>query len=353
MRLSSNIVLWFLPLLMSGCNFFYSTVEYRGKEAEPRLCVVSCMQPPSMAYDQVRVDVLHSEFFLYTGRTDIPVLQDAQVSLQVNHASPMLLPFVSDPDTIYSMRNTYDMNASVLSGYFSAPVAFAALDTLRLQVSHPVYGTADAVQVCPAKQAFTLTLDSVSQYGEMWCHLHLAPYAGSMSDVLTLQAVTQLPDARELTTYIYTEDTCAARYDNVQLLSYFAGAQLHLPVSAEARDIPVVLDAHIVTDTLQLIMYALTRTREDYEYKTSLDRVLARSMYVPVLSSMNESDPERMGFTMEELFNEIAESFDVLGQAENYQVYGNLTGTNTLGLQPFGCFSLVNLTEQTIHYIDE
>lgn len=349
MRRNINIVLW-VTLLLQGCNFFYSTVDYKGKEAEPRLCVVSRLLPPSVGSAPARVDVLHSEFFLNTGRTDVPVLQDARVSLQVNSAAPVSLPYISDPDTIYSMSSTYMLSSSVLSGYFAAPVVFGARDTVRLQVHHPVYGSASAVQVCPAQQAFKLNIDSVSRYGEVWCHLHLEAYTGAKSDVLTLQAVTKPGDEDEFVTYVYTQDTCCERYDNMQVGAYYAGVQLHLPVAAVARDIPVVLDAHMPADSVQLTMYALTHTREDYDYQTSVERTLERDLYVPALSSIRESDAEAMGYTMQELFAQIAARFDVLGQAESYQVYGNLSGVNTLNVQPFGCFTLLNLSEQTLHY---
>ena len=51
-----------------------------------------------------------------------------------------------------------------------------------------------------------------------------------------------------------------------------------------------------------------------------------------------------------EIFNIISEEFSVLGNAEGYQVYSNLTGKNKRNLQPFGCFRMSNwyLVSQTV-----
>lgn len=360
-------IVFMLALLLQGCDFFYSTVDYKGKEADMRLCVVSRELPPESADDLFRVDVLHSMFFLSDEDYVLPVLKDAKVSVQVNSLPAVPAVYTSDRDTVMTMDGTGNVYLRILEGGYMTPLAFAAKDTVRLHVEHPAYGTADAVQVCPVKQPFTLSIDSVSEYGELWCHMHVPAYTGDMNGVLTIQAaiMTDEYDEEGMSMFAYSRDEAFAYYDNYQTPSgYYAGYQLHMQPALTDRDIALVFYpgvgymADIYDDTTDTILnisaYMLARTREDYMYKSTMYAALGRSMYVNELiserrQSSNPAD-DYFDINMEELFYMISENFDVLGNAESYQVYGNLSGSNKQNIQPFGCFSLVNTTEQHIEY---
>lgn len=355
----------FLALLLQGCDFFYSTVEYQGKEADNRLCVISRAVPMDKPDDMLRVDVMHSAYFFNSGQQAMPVLKDALVTVQVNSAPARQAVFTPDSDTLYSMNDNGMMRRSILEGSYEVNLPFAGNDTLRLLVNHPQYGTATTMQVCPMRQEFTLQVDSISRYGEVWCHMHLPAYLGSMSDVLTLQTavVTNESNDEGYNLCAYSRNEVFAQYENKQTRSgFYGGQQLHLSPDTTDRDVQLVLDARagmwrsydsssVRQDTLLISAYVIARTQDDYQYKTSMRRVLGRTEYVPELSSQQPQDNSQgdyIDFNIEEIFDLIAESFDVLGNAESYQVHGNLQGTNSRGLQPFGCFSLVNPNKQTV-----
>jgi len=328
-----------------------------------------CRQlPPQSADDLFRVDVLRSTFFLNGTDYALPVLTDAKVSLQVNSQPPVPAAFTPNGDTIIAMDANGNVQIHTLEGHYAAPLSFADKDTVRLHVEHPTFGSADAMQVCPVKQPFTISVDSLSQYGELWCHMHVPAYTGDMNDVLTLQTALMSDELDEegMSVYAYSRDEAFAYYDNYQTPSgYYAGYQLHMQPAKTDRDIVLVIypglgyiadDYDDTVDTkLNICAYMLARTQEDYMYKSTLYAAMGRSMYVSELISerMQSSNPadDYFDINMEELFYMISENFDVLGNAESYQVYGNLSGKNKQNIQPFGCFSLVNTTQQDIECI--
>lgn len=366
----SNIkyyILFSVTLLLQSCDFFYSTVNYTGKEADPRLCVVSHLSPPATPADMARIYVLHSEFFLNTGSSTIPVLDDAKVTLQVNNEQSVNAVYQRDTDTTYSWSEDGVMHPKVIyGGHYEAPVLFAANDTVRLHVEHPTYGTADALQICPAQQGMMFETDSLNKYGELWCHVHLSAYGGTMTDVLAMQ-VTINDDQKYI--YSYAEDF--AEYDNYQTRSlHYAGKSLLLAPSQQERDIPFIINASYLryrnmsdpakaqndTDTLDATLTILSQTHEGYAYQSSLARASGRAASeVPELASQNTGSAQQGYGDMTNILDEITEAFDVLGNVEGYQVYGNLSGKNAQNVQPFGCFSLLNTNKQTvriiIHYI--
>lgn len=368
-------ILILLSVALNSCNFFYSTVEYIGKEAEPRLCVVSQFAPQDASGEPARVDVLHSEFFLRSNTQSLPVLPDATVTLQVNSLTPVTAVFMPDKDTIRSYSPTDSTLRTSTFGYYAAPLVFGGNDTIRMHVDHPQYGTVDAVQVCPMLQSAVMTVDSLSRFDELCCHVHLFAYTGAETDVLSLQV--QVDD---YPAYIYSTAGDFEPYDNYQTLSgYYAGQQLTLPTSSSERDLPLVIDTKVkrIPDlpvvpgnaggsvvppdqhqpnepvTLHVTLRALTRTRDNYRYKISLRSAIgltARSTPEPP-SQRDTTNMDKQDLSMIEILDAVSAEFDVLGNAEGYQVYSNLTGTNSLDVQPFGCFSLVNCFEQKIEYI--
>lgn len=367
-----------IPFLLQSCDFFYSTVEYKGKEAEPRMCVMSHMYAGDS--DRRTMHVLHSEFFLHANKRSVPVLENALVTLQVNSSAPVAATFVPDSETMPPQGNRYE--EPVKYGCYQAGLAFTGNDTVRLHVEHPQYGIADAVQVCPMPQQVTIQVDSVvPKYAEIWCHLHLPAYSGDLTDVLTLDinstaAFIWIDTTLEVASlYYYSPDETFAVYDNFRTpTGYYAGSNLTFPVSDTGRSIQMVLVGETGTDSLfaqaeelDIQMNLISQTRDDYRYYTSLDRAqtYASARYVsshymaakhyPELPSIRYSGTdlspeEQYTYDMSQLFDNISEEFDVLGNAENYQVYSNITGTNSQGVQPFGCFSLMNMYSASVNY---
>ena len=351
-----------LSLLLPGCDFFYSEVEYKGKEAEPRLCVVSHIKANS---SMARVDVLHSEFFLNAAKDSLPVLRDALVTLKRNNDAPVPLVYVPGNDT-FAANIEYGFK-KLPYGHYEAPISFSENDIIRLHVEHPEYGLVYAEQVCPQMPYFELQVDSLSVYNEVYGRLYLPAYKGKMTDVLALKANME----GNLMTYIYSRDPVFATYPNYQTTSgYYGGRELYLPVSDQPREIQVILDRYTtgrvspvypsgspsfnpegpdttkVSDKITMSIDATSHTIDSYQYINTLMRVAGDPFgnYVPDMTSeraMRQND-QGMEFDIAEIFNIISEEFNVLGNAEGYQVYINLTGKNKQNLQPFGCFRATN-----------
>ena len=335
-------ILVLTPFILHGCDFFYSTVEYKGREAEPRLCVTSHVEANSSS---ARVDVLHSEFFLNAAKDSLPVLRDALVTLQRNNDAPVPLTYVPGYDTATNYSEYGYGLKRFPYGHYEAPITFYECDTVRLHVEHPDYGSVDAIQVCPMMPFAKLTIDSVSK-----------TVFYSMNPA-----------------YMYSRDPELTTYHKYQTTTgYYGGIALYLPVSDQPREIQLVLDHYAegmsepLTDDeydddtdvaeeqiLSVSINLQSHTLDSYLYMYTLSRTLDSpfSNYLPDLTSEStmrgEDAPD---INIAEIFNIISEEFSVLGNAEGYQVHSNLTGKNKLNMQPFGCFRMSNwyLESQTI-----
>ena len=370
-------ILVLTPFILHGCDFFYSTVEYKGREAEQRLCVTSHVEANSSL---ARVDVLHSEFFLNAAKDSLPVLRDALVTLQRNNDAPVPLTYVPGHDTATNYSEYGYGLKRFPYGHYEAPISFFECDTVRLHVEHPDYGSVDAIQVCPMMPYAELTIDSVSVYDEVYCHLYLPPYKrygrGDLTDVLMLTASVDVGKTAYISTYtayMYSRDPALTTYHKYQTTTgYYGGTVLFLPVSDQPRDIQLILDHYTAgrtepwqddeydddTDStgeqkMSVNINLQSHTLDSYLYMYTLSRTLDSpfSNYLPDLTSESTMRGEvAPDINIAEIFNIISEEFSVLGNAEGYQVHSNLTGKNKLNMQPFGCFRMSNwyLESQTI-----
>lgn len=362
-------IVWLLPLLLNSCDFFYSTVTYKGPEADPHLCVEARLTAsPDGEKKKQQVFVSHSAFFLDSYYGSLPLVDDAVVTAQVNHGSPVSGTYV---------QPKYDTHTGMLlgGGYYTFDLALTAGDSVQLSVVHPLYGKAEAMQVCPAQQAMTITVDSVSRYGEIYAKMHLVGYQGSPTDVVTYVPRVDRCQARltyksgistttdtvivfeadSVAVVMYSPDECFARYQDKQSLSgYYAGYSLTMPVQTEDFVVPVILDSHLfagivgedlMIDYMFISIRREVRTIEDYDYYTSLADVLGDSYYVPLPSSQTGDEQSETREYMEAVILSIREAFDELGNVEESQIYGNLSGE--ADKPPIGCFSLINVYEHT------
>lgn len=364
-------IVWLLPLLLSSCDFFYSTVTYTGPEADPHLCVEARLTAsPDGEKKRQEVYVTHSAFFLDNYNGTLMLVPDAWVGVQVNRDQPVYGKYVVSNFDTYSGKLRS-------GGYYEYKLALSAGDSVLLSVEHPTYGKAEAVQVCPSEQPLTVTVDSISRYGEIYGKMHLSGYQGSPTDVVTFiprvdkcqarltyerGALTQTDtvivfEADSVAVAMYSPDDCFARYQDKRSQSgYYAGYSLTLPVSAEEYEVPIILDSHMFggivgknglsIDYMFISIRTEVRTIEDYDYYTSLAGVLNRSDYVPPLSSQMEDEQSETMEYMEAVIESIREAFDELGNVEESQIYGNLYGE--ADKPPIGCFSLVNVCEHIL-----
>lgn len=356
-------IVWLLPLLLNSCDFFYSTVTYKGPEADPHLCVEARLATsPNIGVKKPQVYVMHSAFFLDNYVGDFPLVDNAVVTVQVNHDRHVSGTYV---------QPTYDTYTGMLSsgGYYTFDLALAPRDSVLLNVAHPLYGKAEARQVCPAEQSMTVTVDSISRLGEVYAKMHLSGYQGSPTDVVTFTAKVDMCqvsmkyenttkdtvlvfEADSVAMVMYSPDECFAQYENKQLSSgYYAGYSLTLPVSSEDRVVPIILDSHLFTgvgekeliiDYTCISIRTEVRTIEDYDYYTSLAGVLGNNDIVPSPSSQIKDEQSDMKEYMENAIQLIRIAFDELGNVEESQIYGNLSGDENK--KPIGCFSLVNVS---------
>lgn len=363
-------IVWLLPLLLSSCDFFYSTVTYKGPEADPHLCVEARLTAsPDGEKKRQEVYVTHSAFFLDSYYGSFPLVDDAVVTAQINSDRQVSGKYVQPKYDSYSGKLRS-------GGYYRLDLALAAGDSVWLNVEHPLYGKAEAMQVCPAQQSMDITVDSISRYGEIYAKMHLVGYQGNPTDVVTFiprvdRCQARLKYKRGISTttdtvivfetdsvavVMYSPDECFARYQDKQSLSgYYAGYSLTMPAQKENHVVPVILDSHLFTgivgedlmiDYMFISIRTEVRTIEDYDYYTSLADVLGNnSYYVPSMSSQTGDEQSETREYMEAVILSIREAFDELGNVEESQIYGNLSGE--ADKPPIGCFSLINVYEHT------
>lgn len=374
------VILICLPLLLlSACNFFYSTVHYTGEEAVPRLAIMTRMRPDRTPHIYVSRSVAFSD---YTPSSP-PMLTDANVTIALNGGTPVTATLVPAP--VAPTANNYTDSLP----YYTTDLAFRPGDELTMRVSHPLYGTAVATQVCPAETTPTLRIDSVSRFGEIYLTLHLEPYTGDSSDVITL--LPELQDLMATSTflrykrageyelledtlrwgtrynksigvrYLYSADqNFATRINKSTSSGLFAGQVLRMRPPTKACDIKMLLDLRIrneydaepvslQVDSLLLNMYCVARTNEEYIHNTTLDRLRGVSEYAPEPSSttsiIDNDDPTN--FDIDDILAQISDMFDALGGVEGYQAYSNWHNDNPSpdALQPFGLFALITVSE--------
>lgn len=362
-----------ITVVLSSCDFFYSTVEYKGKESEPHLCVLSQF---NAAQTEQRIYVSHSEFFLRTETNDLPYVSDAIVQVQVNNNPAVKAEYVPySSSTVVKDENGAWNYSNAQGGYYAVNVPVTASDKVSLHVEHPTYGKAEAEQISPDSQPAQIKVDSVSRYGEVYGQLTLPAYRGAEDDVLTIlcridSCVARLTIEQKGRTFtdtirvrkddqwaavIYSQNELFGRLDNYQTpLGYYGGWALDAPVTKEQQNVPFIVDMHVAMidgctleiDSLTFTIITNVRTQDDYKYFASADRVTGRSLYVSELSSQRTSqDQEEDDISIEELMYNIGTMFDVLGNAESNQLYSNLTGIKNM--EPIGFFSITHTSETT------
>lgn len=132
---------FFLLFLLASCR---TELEYKGPEGDPALYVYALFDNDTLNY----VFVGETSFFLDNPNTQC--LDDAEVSVQVNRGETVNLAYDRD-SALY-----------VFDGHLKTG------DTLRLTVTHPRLGSAEAVAVVPPE--VTMTIKNVEYFveGEMF-----------------------------------------------------------------------------------------------------------------------------------------------------------------------------------------
>lgn len=373
MKLNTFTILTFIAALLTSCNFFNSTVPYKGTEEDPQLVVNALVNPK----DTPKIYVSRSFFFMDkerynrqpAGSTRPGVYQnhgvhngnlnDASVSLTINHQAPTDLQYLCiRKDSAYVDEMGY---------YTTGALTILPGDTVGLLASHPIYGTVSAAQICPDSISIRLLSVKMTNYAEAKIRLHFAPYHGNHDDVIYISGDMNLTGRYSFKsgniTYGYTitnhpHNTYLYSYDNrfIDLntyqsdYGYYAGKYLLLPASAikEGLDIDLIADIHAITtvngqdfkcklDMVQLSLMASACTNDYYMYTQSLlaDKGIDLS-YTPKLSSVTAVDNEA-GDMMED----ITDIFSELGGQEGIQIQCNIHG----GLGHF-CLS----TSDTCYY---
>ncbi|MBQ0119004.1 MAG: DUF4249 family protein [Bacteroidales bacterium] len=351
----------FCILLLSSCDFFYSTVPYNGNE-EPPLLVVNALlneqEPP-------RVYISRSFFFADTARyIRVPDsryssgyrnlgshngnLCDASACLIItNHHSPFTNNLHYIPA---SQASAY---ADELGYYTTDDLHLSPHDTVTLRVSHPLYGSASATQVCPDTIRVSIQSVEITNYAEAKIKLYIAPYHGNSDDVIFLSCgmcfdgsysfkfdnrsyVRPLPTSL-LSPYLYSYNNAFLEFNTYQSdYGYFAGQHLLLPASAirNGLTLDLIADAHIINfpptieelhcapKAVQLRLIAMACTRDYYMYVQS---VKASKGYIDTYVPRLTSAPEVEG-NSGDIIGQIADVFSELGGQEGTQIQCNIHG---------------------------
>lgn len=368
-----------LMSVLTACDFFYSEVPYKGNEEESMLVVNSTMDA-SRPYD-ARAYVGRSYFMTdstqylvedtgdgryYYGRKS-GVLKDAFVTIQVGQNAPMELK--------YRALNKGSDNVDSLGCYVIPRSSFCEVkpgDTLRLNVAHSRYGSAEAIQVCPSIVEGKISNVSFNKYGEMSFALQLPAYKGSADDVLAIEVNLYDVNAKVYSTakdteellyefvnyyepYVYSLDPIFSQLENSQTSAgYFGGHTIYIPASAMkfSRIVNCIMDMRIpdngreenvVMERLTMDLKLTTLTKEGYEYKRSYQCAVSRETSLPELTSRSDASSLNLMDYIEDLFDE-------LGGQEDYLLYGNIEGERKRVL---GHFSLQQTSSVAFEYTRE
>lgn len=128
-------------MLLAGCR---DQIVYKGEGAEPSLYVYAVFDNDSLNY----VFVGETSFFLDKPNTQC--LDDAEVSMQINNETAIKL--------------TYDRDSAL----YAFDRHLKTGDTLRLTVSHPRLGSAEAVAIVPPEVTMTIKDVEYLTPGEMF-----------------------------------------------------------------------------------------------------------------------------------------------------------------------------------------
>lgn len=361
-----NILLCALCVLgMASCeDFFNSEVPYTGKADDRKLVVNATIQDGrymryglfvSQSYfifDSAQYVIKADTFYnsnggywisYYEEQRSLGLLDDADVTLTIGHNEP--IPFSYGREA-YWPQKIY-------------PLAISAGDTVRLHVSHPVYGEAFGCQVQPAQISARIADVTFSNFGQVSFLLDIDPYEGAADDVVSISyhfangngTVTETAKSlfgNKTSSWpfwayygqrtLYSLDPVFSQLPNYQTSSGYYGASagyydgaasLYLPASAlrDGASLRMIADQHLVTndpdltynvtfDTLQMEVQLMVHTYDDYRYTTSFANMQGQTAV---------DEPSHIMQTGGNIFDDINEIFSSLGGAEHYLLFGNLS----------------------------
>lgn len=348
-----------IAILFTSCDFFYSTVPFEGSEEKPLLAVNALLD----MQENPHIYVSRSFFFTDSARfIRIPDsryssgyqqagshngnLSDASAVVTISHQAPKQLHYVC-----IEQASAYKDEL----GYYTADdLHFRSQDTVSLRVSHPLYGSVSATQVCPDSIRMNIQSVEMTPYAEAKIRLHIAPYHGNDDDVIYLKGemyvagrymfrrghITYhhtIPNYSYLKSYLYSYNNAFVDLNTYQSdYGYCAGQYLLLPASAirEGLTVDLLMDNHAiyvapgeqnlqcVFDTVQLSLTAMTCTNDYHMYVQSVKASQGRAdIYIPPLSSAAEVEND-----LGDIIKDISDIFSELGGQEGTQIQCNVQG---------------------------
>ena len=376
-----NLMFWVMAaMLLCSCReFFYSDIPYTGADEDCHLITNSVVVKDNIA----RVFVNRSYFILDKNQYEESMissggLQDASVRMQVAGKWQDLSLYNAEAENVserFVPCSERELGGSperseLISGcYVTADsLKVSTGDTVRLHISHPVYGEAWATQIVPAEVQMTVKEVSRNKYNQILFDCTFAPYTGADDDVIILRLDSVLLSAYTIkrhffstdTTYLYNNRTLLYSSNpifgylhNAKTLSgYYGGREIYIR-GAELRETKTVscfVDYFIGESTTDLhidTMYAAITTRsvtaDCYLYAQSLASVRGYRASVQEPSSIS-SESNEGEYTI--TFDDLSEMVDELGSLEGTLLYTNFSqserGGAAKGKQPLGLFGFAS-----------
>ena len=345
-------------LLLSSCReFFYSEIKYTGSEEDCYLIVNSVLMHNTVP----KVYVNHSFFILddnqYTQSVrSTGALDDADVYIQVGSNNPVSLHLTSSNTGVYTDNKLFVAKTG---------------DSVRLHVSHPVYGEAFGMQSVPATERIIVNNVNVNEYYQLMFDVVYEQYAGAEDEVIALRLDTcaifghkkhgYKSDTLPVESYsqtLYSLDPVFGVLDNRQSpAGYYGGNTLYIQGKdlKQEKSISCLLEPHLYKNTSSLIQIdsmhvsvsVQTMSLDTYRYIKSLNALSGRKTSLSDPLSVTTS-PENIDIygLIEDLFNE-------LGSLEGTLLFGNLYPTDqykyssNASRRPLGLFGIVSEPQQT------
>ena len=365
-------------VLLSSCDFFYKTIEYKGEIEQEQLVLTANLE----AGKTPRIFLNSSKFFADAKQEPIPSastpnsdsaywtgvqrnwVTDAVVEMQINNGEWQMLTCV--PDTIfYYNDNNYTLWNQLAYSYRNDYV-FQPGDSVRIRASHPNFpNQAAAAQLIPhfaGSEVYNKKFSKAKWNINFFeCDVFMPPYMGSEGTILNFveyaywrnhitsiyagydensQPVYKdtLYDEYGITSYIYSRGLGFEKYENVNcsVSSGYWGARsngLYHNVNTYGTEVSFPIKAcyhpytnnenrsYTITDSIVVEVKVVSQ-----DYYRNVASMFAGDYYYNSVPDFWQSDSDSEFEDMTDIIEEIQDAFNELGNLEGIQVFSNVIG---------------------------
>lgn len=367
-------ILIFSAMLLTSCDFFYKTIEYKGEVEDEQMVLTANLEAgktpriflnASMFFSDSKTDTVHTatknEFIYGVQRKWI---KDAVVEMQINDGEWQTL--TGAPDTIYYCNDNRGEIWNQLAYSYKNDYVFQPGDLVRIRATHPNFqNQVAASQKIPqfaGSETYNYKYNKINDYsGLLEFDLTLPPYEGNEGDIMNFVGYAYLRqrvgsyydgydenfnpvyrdtlyDVFSMQNVIYSRGLGFEKYDNFNYslsLGYWGarskglyhntntyGTEVSLPMKVFYR--PYSRSGQRSYEITDSIVIEVKVVSKDY-YRNASSLIAATNYYNNVPDYWSTEADDAFG-DMSDIINDIQESFAELGNMEGVQVFSNVDG---------------------------